>query len=91
MKISEEQIFVLTNPFFWLWAIILFVVHLIKKTLDVTGIYDWYYVLFKFHKMSKSGKEQMVFIMDKKAIKLLWLKRKAWQYATNLIKKETTL
>jgi hypothetical protein len=91
MKISEEQIFVLTNPIFWIWALIIFVMHLIKKALDLTGIYDWYYVLFKFKRMSKSGKDQIVFLMDKRAIKLFWLKRKAWEYATSLIKKENTL
>jgi len=91
MKISDDQIFVLTNPFFWIYAIIIFAIHLIKKTLDVTGLYDWYFVLFRFYRMSKSGKDQMVFLMDKRAIRLFWLKRKAWQYATNIIKKENTI
>jgi len=91
MKISEEQIFVLTNPFFWIWAIIVLILHLIKKALDVTGIYDWYYVLFRFKRMSKRSKDEMVFLMDKRAIKLLWLKRKAWEYATKLIKEENNL
>lgn len=91
MKISEEQIFVLTNPLFWIWALLIFVIHLIKKALDLIGIYDWYYVLFRFNRMSKRGKKEMVFLMDKRAIKLFWLKRKAWEYATKLIKKENNL
>jgi hypothetical protein len=82
MKIREEQIFVLTNPIFWIWALIIFAKELIKKALDLTGIYDWYYVLFRSKRLSKRGKNEMVFLMGKRAIKLFWLKRKAWEYAT---------
>lgn len=91
MRIDEDKIFVLTNPLFYIWAIMLLIYIALEKLLDITGIYDWYYVLFRFNRMSERGKEEMVFIMDKRAIRLFWLKRKAWEYATKLIKKENDL
>jgi hypothetical protein len=91
MKISEEKIFVLTSPLFWLWVVIFLINEVIKKTLDITGIYDWYYVLFKFNKLSKRGKGEMVFLMEKRLIKLFWLKRKAWSYVVTKIKEENAI
>jgi hypothetical protein len=87
MKIDEEQIFVLTNPIFWLWFIVMLVFTLLKKFLDVTGIYDWFYVLITFDKMSESGKDQMIIVMNNQP-KMLWLKRKAWEYAVTKIEKQ---
>ena len=87
MKISEEQIFVLTNPIFWLWAIIVFVIYLVRKILDFTGLYDWFYVLITFDKMSESGKKAMINVMNNQP-KMFWLKRKAWEYAIAKINKQ---
>lgn len=89
MKISEEKFFVLTNPLFWLWGVVIFGIYFIRKFLDVTGLYDWFYVLVTFDKMSENGKKQMIFIMNTPP-KLFWLKRKAWEYAVAKIKKQRT-
>lgn len=86
MKIDTEQIFVLTNPIFWLWAIVLFIIYFIQKFLEVTGIYDWYYVLFKFDKMSKKVNRTMIHIFNNRP-KMFWLKRKAWELAEKKFKK----
>ena len=68
-------------------AVTLFLVLFIRKFLDVTGLYDWIYILVTFDKMSESGKDQMIFIMNNQP-KLFWLKRKAWEYAIAKIKRQ---
>ena len=88
MKINEEQIFVLTNPLFWLWAIILFVWYLVRKILDFTGLYDWFYVLITFDKMTERGKDEMIYVMSNNLLKMFWLKRKAWEFAISKIEKQ---
>lgn len=91
MKINEEEIFVLTNPLFWIWVILLFIYQLIKKAIVFTGINDWYFVLFNFDTMPEEGKKQMLFMMNNRTTYLFWSKRKAWEYAVNKINKEVII
>ena len=87
MKINEEQIFTLTNPLFWIWAIILFTIKFFNRVIEYSGLADWFFILFRFKEISKEGQNFIVFIDSKNDYSRgSWLKRKAWSYAAKKIK-----
>ncbi len=88
MKIDEEQVFVLTNPLFYIWAVLLLIYKLIIKAIEFLGLNDWYFVLFNWKTMPLEAKKQMAIMMDNRTTKLFWLKLKAWEWALAKIKKE---
>lgn len=86
---KEEDFFILTNPLFYIWAIIIFLWEFSKKGLEYLGILDWYYVLFRFHEMPEKGKRVILELNKNKDLKMFWLRRKAFEYAVNEILKRT--
>lgn len=86
-----DKFFIITNPLAWVW----FMLHLIwlgiKGLLNFTGVFDWYYVLFKLKNMEKRNRKDLVFFYTNKKNKFFWTKQKAWEYATKIIKKEDNL
>jgi len=86
---KEEKFFILTNPLFWMWAIIMLLWGILRKGLVYLGILDWYYVLFRFDKIPKRGKRVLLELNKNKDLKMFWLKRKAFEYAINEILKRT--
>lgn len=86
-----DKFFIFTNPLFWVYFILYLIWLGIKGFLDFTGIFDWYYVLFKLKGMEKRYGNDLVFVFTNKKNKFFWLKQRAWEYATKIIKKQDNL
>ncbi|AGM14105.1 hypothetical protein P2559Y_0042 [Croceibacter phage P2559Y] len=82
-----DKFFIFTNPLAWVYFILYLIWLGIKGFLDFTGIFDWYYVLFKLKNMEKRNRKDLVFVFTNKKNKFFWPKQKAWEYATKIIKK----
>lgn len=83
-----EKFLFLTNPLTWIFMIVYFLWFLGSKFLDLTGLYDWYFVLFKMNKQSSKHKKMILKVYQNKQTKFFWLKRKAWGYASKKIEKQ---
>lgn len=90
MKISTEfveQFFIMTNPLFWVFALITYIYTGFKNLFTEIGITDWWYILFKLDKQDDKHKKIIKELYKKhmeQKTKMFWLKRKAWKYANKL-------
>lgn len=91
MKTSLDNFFILTNPLAWIYFLLCLLWLGIKGFLDFTGLFDWYYVLFKLKYMKPQNKRDLVEVFSKKKTKFFWLKQKAWEQAIKNINKENKL
>lgn len=78
MQTNEEKFFILTNPIFWAYFLIMAIYYLLDMLNNFLGIKDWYWVLFKLKNMPLAHKKDLVKIQTSKKTKFFWLKEKAW-------------
>lgn len=90
MQTNEEKFFILTNPIFWAYFLIMAIYYLIDMLNNFLGLKDWCYVIFKLKNMPLESKKALIKIQETKKTKHPWLKEKAWERAKTIIEKEET-
>ena len=79
---------IFTNPLCYVYLILELLYLAVKYLLDITGITDWHFALFRLKYEGNSFKEAFLYVQKERAFKLFWLKAKAWQYTEKLILRE---
>ena len=85
---QTDKFFILTNPIFWVYFLIMASYYLLDMLNNFLGIKDWYWVLFKLKNMPLAHKKDLVKVQTSKQTKFFWLKEKAWERAKTIIEKE---
>lgn len=88
MQTDNDKFFILTNPIFWVYFLIMASYYLLDMLNNFLGIKDWYWVLFKLKNMPLAQKKDLVKLQTSRKTKFFWLKEKAWERAKNIIEKE---
>lgn len=80
-----EKIFILSNPFFWLFALLAFTIEGIKWIWKESGLDNTYYRLFKLHKQGRKQLEMIINVnaRHQKDKSLNIFKLRGWQKASD--------
>jgi hypothetical protein len=86
----EENVFIYSNPLFWIYFIFFVIYYTLGYILNTLGISEWIYILFKFKKEDIEVKKKLTKYIEEYLINkpAFLLKKKAWRYAIKITNKE---
>jgi len=78
----EDEIWIYTNPFFWIYAIGVFIIEIVKYLWQLSTIADWYFAYFKMRKLSDKQLDDIIHVSKtKQESKRVWFMKKImWKY-----------